>query len=790
MKNLNKGLKFSVLSVAVQSALIALFALPAYAADVVNDEVAALKRPSSTVQIGVGNTSQESAKFGEYNGLNNSGTNLIGNFDVRGGNAYDTTEGRTRWDVKGNDIGTTSRSFEGSLSNQGQWNIGFGYDELRHNITDTYQTPQQGSMGGNKFSFPANFGTINAAAAPSANVLDATQLSAFHTEKVGTTRKNTAVNAGYIFSPELSLQFDFNHLDQSGAKLLSVGATGGVANPAGGTWRAEGVNIIMNPTNYKTNTFNLALNWAGEKGHLTGGYYGSIFRDSYDMVVSENAFRNAAGFGCASGGSCAYQSTVMSTAPDNSLHQLNVSGGYTFSPTTKLAGGVSYGHNTQNNTYLSGQPEIVAAPQTSLNGLVVTTHADLKLTNHTTKDLTLSAALKYDQRNNRSPSALYQYWAINSIVASATNKVDAAANAPYSNKKTQLELAADYRMGKGQNVRLSYERDEVKRWCDSYGITTSNCLVNPANKEDKLGINYRLKALESVGFNAGYAYANRAAVSNGDAVTPLGGLDVPTGGMDVNAQNYAGYIAYPYAERKQHSVKAGVIWQTTERLDMGLNGRYVFDKYNATLGVQDGHSASLNLDVTYAYAENSSVSAYVSQQNSDRNLRAGAAGGVPAAVNTATSYAALVAPVNIWTNQLKETSNTVGLNTNHTGLLSGKLEVIGDLAYSLDRSRYSTQIPYYVATVAAPTCDSPTALTCGDTPYIQTKVITLKLTGNYQVMKNGKVAVGYIHQRLQSNDYFYNGEQYGGTPNRVMPTNLQAANYAINVVTVSYIYMF
>lgn len=803
MKNRNEKMKVSILTVAVQGALIAMFATPAFAADGVSDEVAALKRPTSTVEIGVANTSKASAKFGEYSGLDEKGAGLVGNFILQGGD-----DGEMRWVAKGTDIGTTSRSFEGSLNNQGQWNVGVGYDELRHNMADTYQTPQQGSMGGNVFTFPANFGTINGgttpATNPSARVLDATQLSAFHTEKVGTTRKNSMFNAGYTFSPELSLQFDFNHLVQSGAKLMSVGTAGGVANPAGGTWRAEAVNIIMNPTNYKTDTFTLALNWAGEKGHVTGSYYGSIFSDGYDSVSSQSALRNAATFGCASGGTCAYQTTLMSTAPDNSLHQLNLSGGYTFSPETKLVGGVSYGRNTQNNSYLSGVPEISASPRASLNGLVVTTHADMKLTNQTIKDLTLSAGFKYNQRENRSPSDLYKYFAINSVVVNATTGigVDAAANAPYSNKKTQIELAADYRIAKGQNVRLAFENEQIKRWCASYEVTTANCLVNPSNSENKVGVNYRVQATEDVKLNAGYTYANRAATQDGEAVTPLAGLDVATGGHDVNAQNYPGYIAYPYAARKQNLVKAGVNWQATESLDVGLNGRYVADKYDATLGVQDGKTTGVNLDTTYTYIENASVSVYVSQQNSDRSLKAGAAPinigttAVPVlsgvGQNVGTSYAALIAPTNIWTNQLKDTNNTIGLVTNHEGLLGGKLTVVGDLSYSMDKSRYSTQVPYRVATNAAPanTCDSPLVLTCGSAPDIQTKIVTLKINSSYQIDKDGKVAVIYVHQRMNSSDYFYNGEQYGYTPNRVMPTNLQAPNYAINAVAVSYSYTF
>ena len=48
---------------------------------------------------------------------------------------------------------------------------------------------------------------------------------------------------------------------------------------------AEAVAILPNPTNYKTDTVNLALNWAGEKGYMTTSYFGSFFRDGYDRVT-------------------------------------------------------------------------------------------------------------------------------------------------------------------------------------------------------------------------------------------------------------------------------------------------------------------------------------------------------------------------------------------------------------------------------------------------------------------------------------------------------------------------
>lgn len=767
MKTRSEKMKVSVLSLAVQGALAAMFAAPMMAA-AAGDEVTALTQPTNTVEIGVANVSQKSAKFGEYNGLNDKGAVFIGNLNVRGGDAYGGSNGTTRWGISGTDLGTTSRALGGSVSNQGRWDLSIGYDELRHNISDTYQTPQQGSMGGNNFTFPTNFGVINGNAAPSARVLNAAQSGAFHTEDVGTTRKNTSFAAGFNFSPQLSLKFDYNHLDQSGAKLIGTGAQGGIA-VAGTLSRPEANNIIMNPTNYKTDSFNLALNWAGNKGHLSGGYYGSIFRDGYDSLTWQNSMTNAAPGACV--GAACFTNNTMSTAPSNNFHQLNLSGGYAFSPSTKLAGGFSYGRNTQNDGYAptsimqaSGvaynMMQAGGLPQSSLNGSVITRHADLKLTNKTTKDLVLSAGYKYNERDNRTASNAYRYMNLG-------NAAYTGVNLPYSNKKAQLELAADYRLAKNQNLRLAYEREAIKRWCNSVA-DGFQCVASPSSDEDKLGLTYRLKASDNVKLNAGYAYAKRSGDFDPAYVANTG----DRGAATINGGDKLGYAAHPYASRKQDILKAGVNWQASDKLDVGLNGRYSNDKYDATLGVQDGQTTSINLDATYSYSENGSVSAYASWRNRERNLRNGLNG-------TAT-----VAPTQIWTTGLKEDSNAMGLNTKHTGLMGGKLELRGDLSYSLDKSRYSTQVPFLA------TCGLASTLTCGDTPDIKSRLIALKLTGTYQVDKSSKVVLAYLYQKLNSDDYYYNGLQYGFTPNRVMPTNEQAPNYSVNMIAASYIYSF
>ena len=145
---------------------------------------------------------------------------------------------------------------------------------------------------------------------------------------------------------------------------------------------------------------------------------------------------------------------------------------------------------------------------------------------------------------------------------------------------------------------------------------------------------------------------------------------------------------------------------------------------------------------------------------------------------------ALVAPTQIWSNQLSDEEDTVGLSARQKGLMAGKLELAGDLTYSLGKSGYSTQVPYLA------TCGLSTSLTCGSTPDIKNEMTQFKLTGTYSLDKVSQVLMGYLFQHLKSNDYYYNGYQYGYTSTGLLPTNEQAPSYTQNVVFAAYKYSF
>lgn len=791
MRAKQQKLTISVLALAVQGALAAMAATPLAAMAEGEDDVATLVNPTNYVEAGVANVSHDSPKFGEYNGLNKNGGYGIVNFGVKGGDSYGQNTGTRRWSVTGSDLGTSSRAIGGSVGDQGSWNLGVNYDELRHYTTTNFQSPYQGSVGGNSFNLPAGFSTV----ANTRTGLTATQAAAIQTQDVHNDRKNTAINGSFNFNANLQFTFDYNHLDQSGAKLQAFGSMG--AGGAGG----EAVSLLPMPTNYKTDTINLALNYTGDAGYATGSYYGSFFRDAYTQV-NWMTFNGANTL------------QTMSTPPDNNFHQLNLTGGYAFSPTTKFAGGLSYSRNTQNDAYQTfgaDAPMLATGypTQSSLNGLVVNKHLDAKVTNQTTKDLTVWAGFKYDNRSNRTAASIYGF---NAIDASASHWAF-YSNTPLSVKKTQLELAGDYRISRDRHLVVAYNYEDVKKWCDNYagngtrsnGSNTlgtiygagGNCVTNTGNQDNKLSATYRFKAGDSTNANIGYVYDRRKADFDQNAIAAFitnrtvagSSTTLPEG---QNAADFPGFHPWFEASRTEQVLKAGANWQANEKLSLGVNGRYTDDDYNdQTYGVGKGKSAMLNFDATYAYSDTGTFSAYLTQQERQRDLFSQANNANTNWTGTTGSSATRLGyPAGTtWSNTLKDEDTTIGISFKQSDLMQGKLDLAGDLSYSTGKTNYNTA-SFLSSDSTGRTCSNSFYLNCGSTPDVKNDMVQFKLVGTYKIDKSSKVALGYMFQRLKSTDYFYNGYQYGYTPTAVMPDNQQPGSYSVNVVSASYIYSF
>src|ERR1700733_3376232 len=135
MKRVRSGARLGGLS------LIGMFFNIAVAADEPPDAaVKGLTQPQNSIEASVGDVTQPSYQFGEYNGLENKGVFGNGAFDVRGAQSYDSASA-TRWRIQGTDLGLDTRNITGEYGLQGLFRVTVGFDEIIHNITDSYSTP-------------------------------------------------------------------------------------------------------------------------------------------------------------------------------------------------------------------------------------------------------------------------------------------------------------------------------------------------------------------------------------------------------------------------------------------------------------------------------------------------------------------------------------------------------------------------------------------------------------------------------------------------------------------------
>jgi MtrB/PioB family decaheme-associated outer membrane protein len=792
MKTHGQRFAVSAVSLAVRSALLLICAAPslALAQQVMSDEVKELVYPTSWFDLGALAVDKSSTKFGEYNGLNDSGPYVLADFSVKGGSAYGMGDGTTRVEATGTNLGTSSRNLGIQITDQGQWSAGAGYDQLKHYTTDNFQTPYQGDQGRNFFNLLPSFGVINTTTTTTNGVitspskgsqtLTATQLAQYHGEDVSNERDTTSLNAGYMFNKEWNFKFDYKRLDQSGAKLISSGTDAYNLSSSGGfNYGGERIAVLMNPTEYKTDTFNFALNWVGQQAFVTAAYYGSLFHDDYSGISFSNPWVSG-GTGSApvpptgTSPGAAFPISTMSTPPTNSFHQFNLTGGWFINPGLKLVGGFSYAKSEQNEsydgTYTTTPNTVPLLPVGSLDGKVDVKHGDARLTWQLNPSWLFATGVKYNERDNKTASYTYKFIDLGGAAATAVN-------APQSNKREQFDAGGDWRITSTQKLHFGYEYDYIERWCNNdlannaQGVlsstnagyyTTASCVQEPKDRENRVGGTYRIKAWDSFDFNAGYTWGRREATVNPSFYNP----------MQANSQGFEnfGYRAFFSASREQNLFKAGVNWQATQKFSIGLNGRYSHDDYfDSPLGVQNGKTESANLDANYGFSEDNTIGGYFTYQKRTRELL------------TATGRNAVAPLTTLWSNDLFDRSNAVGLDGRQKGLMGGKLEFREDVTYNLAKTKYVTLLGPGVA---------PAVGNQGETPNISNELKQFRITSAYHIDHQSSIFGGYQYQKLKASDYLYNAYQYGYSPTSLLATNQQAPNYDVNLVFVAYRYSF
>jgi MtrB/PioB family decaheme-associated outer membrane protein len=650
--------------------------------------VDALTLPTSTVEVGLGYTSDASAKAHEYDGIKRKGSYFIGSFDLRGGGRYDSND-LTRWRIWALDLGTDSRSLGIEQSVQGTGRISVTYDELQRNKSDSYQTPLLGA-GTNRLALPstwvvpvvprvsttaanarglssdvtnANALVTGVATAPTAAMLaqaaamQAADLPLYNTVPLGTKRTTFSFNALVNFGTRWDATASMKHEDRLGLKAM-----GTVTRFTGG----DTSTIIPDLIDQNHDQVTVGLNYTGDKLVVQTRYHLSALTNN----VNGMSWNNWA----LPGGANNLQ--TMSSEPSNALHQFGVNANYRFTNTTRLAGSLTYGRNTQDTPFLT-DISTPLVPVTSPHALVVNKAASLKLTSRPMSGLNLAAALKYDDRDNQTPVNNYAFYDAGEL-KSGTSVFTAAyptlglgsnaninANRAYSKKLTQGNLDASFTVAAGHVLRAGYEGSKTTRWCNGSWIA---CVDANTAKEHTLRGEYQFNALDTLTGRLGVSRADRTVDYNENAflalvpmanVSPTGAPGGSTAYGTLTGLGYSGYgpvlglnplpaagtaaafffannnalpnalyanqnriseligmRRYNMADRTRDKLRSALSWQASEAFTLQAGVDVNRDNYaHSVYGLQNARGWTGNLDASYAASETFTLGAYATLED-------------------------------------------------------------------------------------------------------------------------------------------------------------------------------
>jgi MtrB/PioB family decaheme-associated outer membrane protein len=368
--------------------------------------------------------SEDSARFGDYTGLDEKGRYIDGSADVvyRAEHGYAVS-------ITGHNLGLDSRSVDVSAGRQGSWVMDLSWDELPRRLDDSVRTVY-GGLGSDTLTLPPGWQRGNFTS-DFAN-LDA-ELRDF---TLGWDRKTAGIGLEFVQSGNLRYEVDWSRQTKKGTGL-TWGSFIGVAQD------------LVKPLDYETNQVDAALIYSGSGWNVRLAYYGSFFANNDASLTWENPF-NGPDLGRAA------------LAPDNQYNQGIVSGAYQL-PFWDSVLNASYAHGRMKQS--DNLLDYAIGPTTAFDPLPVnrydgradTTHANLRWTARPVSRLRLSTEYRYSERDNK--SGQYEWAAV---------QADSFATAPfvnpaYSFENRDLSFLADYRFSRMVQGSAGWQRKTRER---------------------------------------------------------------------------------------------------------------------------------------------------------------------------------------------------------------------------------------------------------------------------------------------------------------------------------------
>jgi MtrB/PioB family decaheme-associated outer membrane protein len=527
--------------------------------------------------------------------------------------------------------------------------------------------------------------------------------------------------------------------------------------------------MLPEPIDSTTRQFETKLNYFGERFALSAGYYGSFYANNNGALQPTILGNLNNGLGVPMGTTTGVALTAglrnilqlpLALPPDNQAHQFSLSGNYAFTPTTRATFKYAYTHATQHDDFASNGLTDAPPGITNYGGVLNTTLGQVGLTSRPLPRLSLLANVRYEDREDKSPLALYN--------VEGTNRF---TNGTYSLKKTSGKVEGSYQLPAGLRATLGVDYEAVDRGqysspecidlgdgpCigDSIaGITALRAKTDETSYRAEL----RRTMTDTLSGSVSYVHAKRDGSSwlRPNALPVTGATEV----SDEAVFNRTGIFPMMFMNRERDKVKGSMDWSPTERLSLQLTLEHGKDKYRAPTekGLQETGMKLYGVDASFALSENWKASAYYTYSEQTFN------------VAHSTGYVAA----------LEDRNSTAGLGL--VGKPMPKLQVGADLLYIKDRNIYAQGLDS-----AASAANQAFLAQSGGLPDVTFRNFRLKLYGKYALQKNADIRVDVVHDRARLNEWQWG---YNGVPFVYSDNTTVSLNPNQNVTFVSVVYSY
>jgi MtrB/PioB family decaheme-associated outer membrane protein len=611
---------------------------PALADD---EEIKQLTQPESSARLGLGYLTDDDRRFGQYTGVKNQGSYLLLDLDYL--KRDDATGTWTRF--FGRNVGLNSRELRGEYGQQGNWRGFIDFNQIPRNEPVIVNT----GLTGIGTSHQALNGTVQR------NV------------ELDTRRDRVGLGFDKQLMPGLDFQARYTTEDKTGARLFGRGT-------------AE---FLTDPIDYRSQQLEATLGSSNEKYQLQAGYYGTAFSNKNNVLnVSTGA--------------------DIVLPPDSESHQMFVSGGYSFTPTTRGNFKAAYTRASQNDTFFTA-PTFPGNSQTNLQGRVDTTLLQAGVTSRPTRELSLLGNLRYEDRDDKTPSVQF--------LTPSTGRD--GFNTPFSRTTTSAKGEAAYMLP--SNVRLIGGIDYEKK--KRSVLTVRQASWREENDETTLRLEARRSLSETLNGSVAYLYSTR----NGSNFLPAN-------------NNVAVDLVDPvhFADRNRNKLRLTADWVPMEALSLQFVADVAQDDYDTrNLGPEKGKATSFAIDANYVLNDAWQLLGWMSFDDNrmDQSTQTGANGAQ--------------VPAQTWQANLRNKGQAVGLGVR--GKPTGALEVGADVQYGRDSNAYNLNAVL-----------PPAALL----PEINTNRTTMRLHGQYTIQKNLSVRLDLVYDRFKTNDWTWTNWVY------------------------------